>query len=206
MSELMMNSIEVQQLEEELNQIRCYLKRGNYIRAEEEMAHLETKYQSLLEDVRLEDLYCTVLALKLEIFTRGFSKIEIGWEEEKRIVGWYRILVRLNRLPVKATHYLYKREDYIRSQKKLEFQETRKTLCTDMICGILVLLFSILFLCGIKSLFEELSFWVINGAVFIGSIGLFVLFLQDCMRSAESYQKWQDYLQEPVPFEMTSLF
>lgn len=132
--------------------------------------------------------------------------MEIGWEEEKRIVSWYRVLARLNRLPVKAIQYLYKREDYIRNQKKLEFQESRRSLCTHMIGGILILLFSTLFLCGIKSCFEELSFWVINGAVFIGSSGLLVLFLQDSMQSAELYQNWRDYLENPVPFERASWF
>lgn len=201
MTQIELSGIEVQRPEEDMVKIRLYLKRGDFARAEEEMEAFEKKYQSLLSDVELEEFYCTVLAIKWEILTRGYSRMELGYKEEKNLISWYQIMVRLDRLPIKITTYLHHREAYLRSLKSVEFKELRKAFLINMVCGVWILVFGTLILCGIHELFDEVAYFVINGFVFMGSIGLIAYLWQDGMHVMEAYKSWTGYLKHPVPFE-----
>lgn len=197
---------DLRQPEEELDEIRWLLGRFEYDRAWETVDVFEKTYEKLLRTAEMEEIQCRFWALKLECLTDGFQRMELSRNEEEIATGLFRRLVRMNQLSVRGMRYLFRREDYLRLQKKLDYLEAQKTMKRMFLgaTGSLALLAFII--AGLSIRFGIFFRSTVCAILFIYGMIWAMLLIFEFVVYRKAYSQWQDYLRCPVPFEHSELF
>lgn len=196
----------LQHQEDDLDEIHWMLRRGLYEKAGKLIDTFEKSYDRILLSEGFEDMQYRFLQLKLEVITREFSYMELGKQEEQMIAELYRVLIRMNRLPIRAVRYLFQRESYLRLQKKLDFLDAKKALNKTWIIGGLSLSGIAVAMYGTNFLFGNLSTLTITCMLLICTLLFAVMIIWEMLICKQAYVQWQNFLMNPVPFEQTELF
>ena len=194
------------QPEADLEEIRWFVRKGDYRYAGELVNSFELQYEKLLQEPDMEKMQCSFWALKLEVITEGFERMEFSHIEEEKIVGLYQVLVRLNHLPIHGMRYLFQREDFLRTQKKLDYLDAKKSMIYTIGAAMLSLPALALLLNCISTFFSIVSEFTINFILVLCSIIWFVAVLFETTVYKNTYLEWESFLMHPVPFETDKLF
>ena len=190
------------QPEEDLNEIRWFVKQGEYEKAAMLVDFFEKRYGGLLQK---DDIQCGFWTVKLEILTQGFECMELSRNEEKVVVRLYKKIMRMNRLSVPGMRYLVQRESYLRIEKKLDFLEARKKLFYTIGTAIIWIPTMMLILKWFAMNNNVFSEFVINAILAISSIIWLCMMIFELMIYKKAYSRWQVFLMNPVPFEYSKL-
>ena len=197
---------DLRQPEEELEEIRWLIGRFEYDRAWETVDVFEKTYEKLLQTAEMEEIQCRFWALKLECLTDGFQRMELSRNEEEIATGLFRRLVRMNQLSVRGMRYLFRREEYLRLQKRLDYLEVQKAVKGMFLGATGSLAVLALVLAGVSRYLGILSRPA--AGIILVTYGMIwaALLIFELAVYRKTYDRWQDYLRCPVPFEHGELF
>lgn len=169
---------DLRQPEEDLDEIRWLLGRFEYDRAWELVDVFEKTYEKLLQTAEMEEI----------------------------ATGLFRRLVRMNQLSVRGMRYLFRREDHLRLQKKLDYLEVQKAVKGMFLGATGSMTVLALVLAGASRYLGILSRPA--AGIILVTYGMIwaALLIFELAVYKKAYDRWQDYLRCPVPFEHGELF
>lgn len=194
------------QPEADLEEIRWFVRRGDYRYAGELVNSFELQYEKLLQEPDMEKMQCSFWALKLEVITEGFERMEFSHKEEETLADLYQVLVRLNCISVRGMRYLFQREDFLRIQKKLDYMDAKKSLSYTIGAAMLSWPVLAVILSCISIFFSIVTEFIINFILVSCGILWFAVILFEIIVCKKAYSEWQRFLMYPVPFENRDLF
>ena len=192
--------------EEDLEVMRWYIRRADYGSAGELMEAFEYRYHTIMKTMGMEDIQCRFWQLKLEIMTQGFSLMEISREEEQIITDMYRMLVRMDHVSVRAIRYLFHREEYLRTQKKLNYIEAENSLKKASILGMVLMLSIACVLSWIRVELGGIDSLTVNGILWASIVVYFMVLCMFASFCKKAQSQWYDFVMNPLPFEHSALF
>lgn len=197
---------DLRQPEDDLDEIRWFLGRFEYDRAWELVDVFEKTYEKLLRTAEMEEIQCRFWILKLECMTCGFQHMDLSRKEEEIMTGLFRLLIRMHQLPIRGMRYLFQREEYLRLQKKLDYLEVQKTVKRMFLGATGSLAVLALVLAGVSRYLGILSRPA--AGIILVTYGMIwaALLIFELAVYRKTYDRWQDYLRCPVPFEHGELF